>query len=283
VLGPSGSGKSTLLRVIAGLQRPDRGHVLVDGRDVTAVPTHRRGVGLMFQDGALFPHRDVEGNVSFGLRMAAVPAAIRARRVAEALALVGLEGYEHRSVATLSGGERQRVALARAVAPDPRVLLLDEPLGSLDRPLRERLLVDLEALFELLGRTVVTVTHDVGEAFALADRVAVMRQGRIVQSAPPDALWARPADAWTARFLGLANVLENDNGATLIRPEAVRLVAGEGATVVAAERRGPLVRLQVRRDDGDELEAVTTELRHPRAGERVRVEIDPAGVVTLPS
>jgi thiamine transport system ATP-binding protein len=282
VLGPSGSGKSTLLRVIAGLQRPDAGSVVLAGRDVTHEPAHRRGVGLMFQDGVLFPHRDVEGNVSFGLRMAGVAPAEREARVREVLTLVGLEGYEHRSVATLSGGERQRVALARTLAPDPALLLLDEPLGSLDRPLRERLLDELDALFELLGRSVVVVTHDVGEAFALADRVAVVRAGRVVQVAAPDELWARPADAWTARFLGLGNVREGDGQAVVIRPEAVRVRSGEGATILAAERRGSLVRLRLRRDDGEELESVTTELDHPRPGERVAVEIDPAGVVTLP-
>jgi thiamine transport system ATP-binding protein len=281
VLGPSGSGKSTLLRVIAGLQRPDAGRVLLGGRDITGEPAHRRGIGLMFQDGVLFPHRDVEGNVAFGLRMEGVPTAQREARVAEVLELVGLAGYEGRSVATLSGGERQRVALARALAPDPALLLLDEPLGSLDRPLRERLLVDLEALFERLGRAVVVVTHDVGEAFALADRVAVVRDGRIVQVAPPDDLWARPADAWTARFLGLANVRERDGLVFVIRPEAVQVAPGDGATVLAADRRGPVVRLRIRRDDGEELEAVTTELDHPRPGDRVAVEIDPAGVVTL--
>jgi thiamine transport system ATP-binding protein len=283
LLGPSGSGKSTLLRVIAGLQRPDAGRVLLDERDVTTEAAHRRGIGLMFQDGALFPHRDVEGNVSFGLRMASVAPVQRERRVAEVLELVGLSGYERRSVATLSGGERQRVALARALAPDPGLLLLDEPLGSLDRPLRERLLVDLEALFERLGRAVVVVTHDVAEAFALADRVAVVRAGRVVQVAAPDELWARPADAWTARFLGLANVRERYGRAVVIRPEAVRVTPGDGATVVAAERRGPLVRLRIRRDDGEELEAVTTELDHPHPGARVAVEVDPAGVVTLPA
>jgi thiamine transport system ATP-binding protein len=282
VLGPSGSGKSTLLRVIAGLQRPDAGRVLLGGRDVTDEPAHRRGVGLMFQEGVLFPHLDVEGNVGFGLRMEGVPAGQRDARVAEVLELVGLTGYERRSVATLSGGERQRVALARALAPDPALLLLDEPLGSLDRPLRERLLVDLEALFERLGRAVVVVTHDVGEAFALADRVAVVRDGRIVQAAAPDDLWARPADAWTARFLGLANVRERDGTVVVVRPEAVSLTPGEGATVLAADRRGPIVRLLVRRDDGEELEAVTAELDHASPGDRVTIEIDPAGVVTLP-
>jgi thiamine transport system ATP-binding protein len=283
VLGPSGSGKSTLLRVVAGLERPAAGRVLLDGRDMADVPAHRRGVGLMFQDGVLFPHRDVEGNVSFGLRMAGTAAELRRRRVAEVLELVGLSGFERRSVATLSGGERQRVALARALAPEPRVLLLDEPLGSLDRPLRERLLADLEALFERLELTVLHVTHDVGEAFAIADRVAVMHLGRIVQAATPDELWASPADAWVARFLGLANVREQGAITVVIRPEAVLVRPGVGATVVAAERRGPLVRLRVRGDDGEELDAVTTELDHPRAGDRVAVEIDPAGVVELPA
>ena len=282
VLGPSGSGKSTLLRVIAGLQRPDAGRVLLGDREVTDEPAHRRGVGLMFQDGVLFPHRDVEGNVAFGLRMEGAPAAKRDARVAEVLELAGLAGYERRSVATLSGGERQRVALARTLAPDPALFLLDEPLGSLDRPLRERLLVDLEALFERLGRAVVVVTHDVGEAFALGDRVAVVREGRVVQVAPPDDLWARPADAWTARFLGLANVRERDGKVLVIRPEAVEVAPGDGGTVLAADRRGPVVRLRIRRDDGDELEAVTTELDHPRPGDRVGVAIDPRGVVTLP-
>jgi thiamine transport system ATP-binding protein len=281
VLGPSGSGKSTLLRVVAGLQRPDRGRLLLDGTDTAGVPAHRRGIGLMFQDGVLFPHRDVEGNVSFGLRMAGTAAEQRRRRVAEVLELVGLSGFERRSVATLSGGERQRVALARALAPEPRVLLLDEPLGSLDRPLRERLLADLEELFERLDLTVLHVTHDVGEAFAIADRVAVMHSGRIVQAATPDRLWASPVDAWVARFIGLANVREEGPTTVVIRPEAVRVRRGVGATVVTAERRGPLVRLRIRRDDGEELDAVTTELDHPRVGDHVAVEIDPAGVVTL--
>ena len=282
VLGPSGSGKSTLLRVIAGLERPDAGRVLIDDRDV------RGRAGAPARNRADVPgRRPLPPPRRRGQRRLRAPdggspgAAARTTRVAEVLDLVGLAGYERRSVATLSGGERQRVALARALAPDPALLLLDEPLGSLDRPLRERLLADLESLFERLGRAVVVVTHDVGEAFALADRVAVVRAGRVVQAAAPDELWARPADAWTARFLGLANVRERDGRATVIRPEAVRVVPGDGATVLAADRRGPLVRLRVRRDDGEELEAVTTELDHPRPGDRVDVEIDPAGVVTL--
>jgi thiamine transport system ATP-binding protein len=239
----------------------------------------------MFQDDVLFPHRDVAGNVAFGLRMARRPAAVIDRRVGELLELVGLEGMGRRSVTSLSGGERERVALARALAPEPRVLLLDEPLGSLDRPLHDRLLTELEQLFSRLGLTVVAVTHDVSDAFALGGRIAVMRAGRVVQAARPDVLWAEPADAWVARFLGHANVEERDGTAIVTRPEAVRLtVARDGAaTVVGAERRGPLVRLRARLDDGGELEAVTTSLDHPAPGDRVEVEIDPAGVVTVPA
>lgn len=285
VLGPSGCGKSTLLRVIAGLQRAERGQVEVGGRDLSGVPAHRRGVGLMFQDGALFPHRDVAGNVAFGLRIAGVEARERDRRIAAALELVGLSGYERRSVASLSGGEEQRVALARALAPEPRVLLLDEPLGSLDRPLHDRLLDELADVFARLAITVVTVTHDVTDAFALGHRVAVMRAGHVVQAATPDELWARPADAWVARFLGHANVAEGNRGVAFVtRPEAVRLspTPDGQAVVLGAERRGPLVRLRVRTDDGRELEAVTTVIEHPLPGARVRVEIDPAGVVEVP-
>ncbi|MBA2358401.1 MAG: ABC transporter ATP-binding protein [Actinobacteria bacterium] len=281
VLGPSGSGKTTLLRVIAGLTRPDCGRVLLDGRDVTAVPAHARGIGLMFQDGVLFPHRDVAGNVEFGLRIAGVPREQRRRRVAEVLELVGLRGFEQRPVATLSGGEQQRVALSRALAPAPRALLLDEPLGSLDGPLRARLLDDLAEVFEAIGLTAVHVTHDVGEAFALGHRVAVMLEGRVVQCAPPDELWTRPRDEWTARFLGMTNVCELDGRRVVVRPEAVRLRRGDDVTVLSVERRGAVVHVRVRGDDGDEFEAVTTELDHPRAGGRVTIDIDPAGVVEL--
>ena len=280
VLGPSGSGKTTLLRVIAGLQTPDEGRVVLDGRDLAAVPPHRRSVGLVFQDHALFPHRDVFGNVAFGLRMRDEPAAAVTRRVSELLELVGLSGYEHRSVATLSGGEQQRVALARALAPAPRMLLLDEPLGSLDRRLRDRLLDDLAQLFAELRLTALYVTHDQTEAFALGDRVAVMREGRVVQIDTPDALWSRPLDADVARFLGIANV----TGGRMIRPEAVSVrPAGQAgnAEVERAVRAGPVVRLRVRLDDGETLEAVAASVDHPAAGDRVDVAIDPAGIVPL--
>jgi thiamine transport system ATP-binding protein len=282
VLGPSGSGKSTLLRVVAGLQPPTTGRVLLDERDVTGVPPYRRGVGLVFQDAALFPHRDVAGNVGFGPKVAGLDEHARRLRVTEALELVGLAGAENRVVTTLSGGEAQRVALARALATRPDVLLLDEPLGSLDGPLRLRLQDDLRDLFERLSLTVVHVTHDVGEAFALGDRVAILREGRLAQVATPEALWARPADDWVARFLGLRNVVRDGDRATVTRPEAVRLEQGQGAVVVSVDRDGPLVRLRVRQDDGAELESVTTETEHPRPGDRVSVAVDPAGVFEVP-
>jgi thiamine transport system ATP-binding protein len=170
ILGPSGCGKSTLLRVVAGLLIPDAGLVSWDGTDLGPVPPHRRGFGLMFQDNLLFPHRDVGANVAFGLRMQRRPKPAVRARVAELLTLVGLPGYEHRSVATLSGGEAQRVALARALAPSPRLLMLDEPLASLDRDLRERLTTDVRDLLKSLGTTALHVTHDHGEAAVLGDR-----------------------------------------------------------------------------------------------------------------
>jgi thiamine transport system ATP-binding protein len=280
--GPSGSGKSTALRVAAGLLRPSTGRVLLDGRDVTGVPAHRRRVGLVFQDAALFPHRDVAGNVGFGPRVAGLPRDEREARVRDALELVGLAGTERRDVTTLSGGEAQRVALARALAPRPEVLLLDEPLGALDGPLRRRLQTDLRELFERLGLTVVHVTHDVGEAFELGDRVAVLREGRVAQVASPDELWARPADDWVARFLGMTNVERDGARATVVRPEAVRVRPGRGALVVAADRDGAVVRLRVRRDDGVELDAVAVGVAVPRVGDRVAMEVDPAGVLRLP-
>ena len=278
VLGPSGSGKTTLLRVVAGLQLPDAGRVLLEGEDLAGVPPHRRGIGLVFQDHALFPHRDVAGNVGFGLRMRGDDSASTATRTAELLELVGLAGFESRSVGTLSGGEQQRVALARALAPEPRLLLLDEPLGSLDRRLRDRLLDDLARVFEELDLTALYVTHDQTEAFTLGDRVAVMREGRVVQVASPDELWARPLDADVARFLGIANV----DGDELVRPEAVAVRAADGGgdgIVEAAVRAGPSVRIRVRLDDGRRLEAVLSALEHPREGERVDVVVDPNGIV----
>ncbi|MGD2105151.1 MAG: ABC transporter ATP-binding protein [Anaerolineae bacterium] len=222
LLGPSGCGKTTLLRLIAGLERPDSGQVLVGGRDVTGVPPHRRGFGLMFQEYALFPHQDVAGNVAFGLRMAGLDGQLIEKRVGETLELVGLEGLEHRDVSQLSGGERQRVALARSLAPQPRLLMLDEPLGALDRTLRERLMGELPRILNQAGVTVITVTHDQEEAFAISDRVALMRAGQIVQTGTPEELYRRPGSTWIARFLGLTNLLE----ATVVGPQRVETSLG---------------------------------------------------------
>ena len=210
LLGPSGCGKTTLLRVIAGLQ-PHAGDVRWRGQSLAAVPAHRRGFGLVFQDQALFPHLDVERNVAFGLRMQPRPkhgsAANRGLRVTELLDLVGLSGLSRRPVDALSGGEAQRVALARALAPHPRLLMLDEPLSGLDRPLREQLLADLPRILRRLRQTALFVTHDLEEALAVSDRVAVMRAGQIVQVGTPRALYERPASVFVARFLGRANIL----------------------------------------------------------------------------
>jgi thiamine transport system ATP-binding protein len=306
VLGPSGSGKSTLLRAVAGLQPLDAGRVVLDGRDQAGVPAHRRGVGLMFQDHQLFPQRDVAGNVAFGLRMRGEPKRQQAERVQELLDLVGLSGAGRRAVAALSGGEQQRVALARALAPNPRLLMLDEPLGQLDRSLRERLVVELKELFGRLGTTVLAVTHDQGEAFALADRVVVMRDGRIAQSGTPLEVWQRPADAFVARFLGFENVVEATVGTEaadtpwgkvpvpegtpqgtrtlLVRPAGVRPVpadTGLRCTVTARTFKGTHVALHLQPRDAPRLEAACALRAAPGVGDEVGVEFDADEIVVL--
>nr|WP_145485561.1 MULTISPECIES: ABC transporter ATP-binding protein [Streptomyces] len=306
VLGPSGSGKSTLLRAVAGLQTLDAGRVSLAGRDQGGVPAHQRGVGLMFQDHQLFPQRDVGANVAFGLRMHGVAKGERDARVRELLELVGLPGAARRSVAALSGGEQQRVALARALAPRPRLLMLDEPLGQLDRSLRERLVVELRELFGRLGTTVLAVTHDQGEAFALADRVVVMRDGRIAQSGTPLEVWQRPADAFVARFLGFENVVpatvtgtaadspwgklpvpqDAPQGARtlLVRPAGVRLVpAGTGLTCTVAARtfKGTHVAVHLQPQDGPRLEAACALRDAPESGDTVGAEFNAAEIVVL--
>ncbi|MEU6878301.1 ABC transporter ATP-binding protein [Streptomyces sp. NPDC046712] len=306
VLGPSGSGKSTLLRAVAGLQGLDEGRVLLGGTDQAGMPAHRRGVGLMFQDHQLFPQRDVGGNVAFGLRMHGVGKAERDRRVAELLELVGLPGAGRRAVASLSGGEQQRVALARALAPRPRLLMLDEPLGQLDRGLRERLVIELRLLFGQLGTTVLAVTHDQGEAFALADRVVVMRDGRIAQSGTPLEVWQRPVSEFVARFLGFDNVVSGTvsgeaadtvwgklpvpdgspqgAGKILVRPGGVRLGApdsGLTCTVEARTFRGTHVAVLLRPAEGPALEAECTLRDAPEEGAEVGVTFAGDEVVVL--
>ena len=203
LLGPSGCGKTTLLRIIAGLEAPDDGAIRLQGRDLAGVPVHDRNFGLMFQDYALFPHMTVAQNVAFGLRMRRQDSI--AQRSSETLSLVGMEDMGQRDVSSLSGGEQQRVALARSLAPKPSLLMLDEPLASLDAGLRERLVPELRQIFVETGQTVITVTHDQQEASAIADRIAIMNAGRIEQYDTPQALYARPRNAFVAEFMGLGS------------------------------------------------------------------------------
>ncbi len=215
LLGPSGCGKTTLLRIVAGLEKPEAGRVLLDGGDLAGVPPFRRGFGFVFQDYALFPHKNVADNVAFGLRMAGWEAARARDRVQAALEWVGLAGFGGRAVHELSGGEQQRVALARSLAPAPRLLLLDEPLGALDRALRERLVGELRSILRQAGQamgydagiTAIYVTHDQAEAFALADKVTLLNAGRVEQQGTPQSLYHTPRTTFVARFLGMQNLL----------------------------------------------------------------------------
>lgn len=239
LLGPSGCGKSTLLRLIAGLETPDTGRIEFDGRDLRGVPVHARNVGLMFQDYALFPHRTVADNIAFGLRMANWPRARRAARVAEMLELVNLPGYGGRTIFELSGGERQRVALARSLAPEPALLMLDEPLGSLDRTLRANLMLELHAILRETGVTAIYVTHDQDEAMALGDRIAIMRAGQIEQVGTPTEVYTDPATPFIARFLGFANLLP----ATPTQPTSNTAITSWGDLVLPAPLEQPVTLL----------------------------------------
>ncbi|MDO9130634.1 MAG: ABC transporter ATP-binding protein [Anaerolineales bacterium] len=208
LLGASGSGKSTLLRIIAGLEQAEQGMVYWQGQDLTAVPAHLRNFGLVFQDYALFPHLSVFENVAFGLKMQNLPGTEVERRAREAMTQVNLSGFEGRRVTELSGGEQQRVALARALAPRPRLLMFDEPLGALDRALRDRLQDELRGILHAAGIPAIYVTHDQEEAFAIADRVLLLHEGEIVRDGSPSEVWNEPGSAWAARFLGLGNLVE---------------------------------------------------------------------------
>lgn len=207
LLGRSGSGKSTLLRIIAGLEAAERGQILWQGQDISHVPVHLRQFGLMFQDYALFPHRNVAENVAFGLRMQGLAKREIALRVADSLEKVNLSGFAGRRVTDLSGGEQQRVALARALAPQPRLLMLDEPLGALDRALREQLGDELRRVLHATGIPAIYVTHDQEEAFTIADRLVLLHEGRVEQEGQPAEIYTRPASVWVAHFLGLDNLV----------------------------------------------------------------------------
>jgi ABC-type Fe3+/spermidine/putrescine transport system ATPase subunit len=210
LLGPSGCGKSTTLALIAGLETPERGEITWDGASLDGIPPHQRGFGLMFQDLALFPHLNVTENIAFGLRMAGWSEMQTRKRVQEMLDLTGLPGFGQRDVNTLSGGEQQRVALARSLVPSPRLLMLDEPLGALDRNLRERLLIELREILLKMKQTAIYVTHDQEEAFVIADRVVVMNAGGVEQIGAPQAVYRQPASVFVARFLGLNNLLSGE-------------------------------------------------------------------------
>jgi thiamine transport system ATP-binding protein len=284
VVGPSGCGKTTLLRAIAGLLTPETGRVTWEGRDITGVAPHRRSVGLMFQEHALFPHRTVGENVAFGLRMQGVGEPARTARVDELLDRVGLAGFAPRRVASLSGGEAQRVALARALAPRPAVLLLDEPLGSLDRERREQLASDLRAILTSTGTTALHVTHDQDEAVTVADRLAVMLGGRLRQVGTPAAVRAAPVDAEVARQLGvdteltaaLAKRLGLSTATRFLTPEQLQVgpgpladhTAGVAGTVVGVVYRAGRFVHRIRLEEG--VLAATADQRY-EAGTAVTV------------
>ena len=316
LLGASGSGKTSLLRVAGGFLAPESGRIALDGRDVTALPPHRRPVNTMFQSYALFPHLSVRENVGYGLRRQGMRGAVLAAQVDELLSLVRLAGYGPRRIGALSGGQQQRVALARALAPRPQLLLLDEPLSALDRSLREETRADLVALLRRLGTTAILVTHDQDEALATGDRIGVLNHGRLEQVGPPAELYERPATRFVASFLGAANLLAGvvraagpertllrlscgaevaGRGSALapgsavtigVRPERVRL--GEGAlngVVTACAYRGPVLDVALRLPDGTPLrlsQALAEGLgRVPAVGEPVRVGWESAAGMLL--
>ena len=298
VLGPSGCGKSSLLRAIAGLEPVGSGSVSWDGVDLRGTATHKRGFALMFQDGQLFNHLTVARNVGYAPRLRRAPDVDR--RVQDLLELVGLEGYADRLPSTLSGGERQRVALARSLAAEPRLLLLDEPLSALDAGLRERLAADLGAILRRAGTTALMVTHDHDEAYAVADRLVVMRAGRVVQEGEIAEVWGHPVDPDTALFLGYARVLDGAAAATVLaaadlppapavalRRSALVVAADDGLSgglsgeVVSAQATPDQVRLVVDVAGVGEVDAVGASDRVPGPGERVTLALDPGRMAVI--
>jgi putative spermidine/putrescine transport system ATP-binding protein len=265
LLGPSGSGKTTTLRMIAGFEDPSGGTIELAGRDMDGVPPYDRAVNTVFQDYALFPHMTVGENVAYGLRVAGVAKAERARRRDEALEMVRLPGYGERKPGELSGGQRQRVALARAIVNRPRVLLLDEPLGALDLKLREQMQIELKAIQGDVRITFVYVTHDQDEALTMSDRIAVFNEGRIEQVSPPVELYERPATEFVAGFVGVSNLLERDGSRFTIRPEKIQLLdpsiapnglRTERGRIAEIAYAGMVTRFTVALDGGGELQLV---------------------------
>ena len=307
-LGPSGSGKSTLLRIVAGLESPDRGSILLDGKKVDDVPPWRRHLGMVFQQYANFPHMDVAANVAYGLRRSGKRRDEINARIAELLALVGLQGFERRRVTSLSGGEQQRVAIARALAPSPVLLLLDEPLAALDEKIRREMQVELRRIQETTGTTFLYVTHDQEEALTISDRIAVLNKGKLAQLDRPEALFRRPRTRFVAEFFRGCNVLniEAANGglslagtslpaglgdldnakALAVRGEAIRLGASDGdftlqAGLEAITYRGLYYDYQLRLEDGQTLSAITTESRGVDIGTSMPIAVSAADLVLL--
>lgn len=298
VLGPSGCGKSTLLSLIAGLEPVSGGRVFWEGQDIGDVPPHERGFGLMFQDYALFPHKDVFENVAFGLRMAGLGKEEISGRVDEVLGLVGLAAFGARDVISLSGGEQQRVALARSLSPRPKLLMLDEPLGSLDKALREQLLDELQEILRQAGQTTLYITHDQEEAFTLADLVVVMREGQVAQIGTPQEIYREPNSEFVARFVGLENIVVGEaqggivntvvgkipykgvNGQVkvLIRPDGARLGGGGDfelvGEVIENTFRGGMRRLRVMVNGFGLSFVFGSGVDLPEVGEEVRLGID---------
>ena len=300
VLGESGSGKTSLLRAVAGLELPVAGRVLLEGGDITDQPARARGVAMMFQDLALFPHLDVAANVGYGLRMRRVGRAERHAIVAELLALVRLDGFGGRSISTLSGGQRQRVALARALATEPKLLLLDEPLSSLDRNLRDELVLELGELLRSRSLAVIHVTHDQSEAFSLSDSVMIMRDGRTLQRGAPRELWHEPSTAFVARFVGHQNVFSPEElvglapvdpgyDAVLVLDHAVEMTRVESpdrsnAVILAAIPDRSRTRLQCRVHATGAMISATVDERSSlgfAVGDPVVIVIDLGGVRPL--
>jgi putative spermidine/putrescine transport system ATP-binding protein len=305
MLGPSGSGKTTCLRLIAGFDLPDAGQVLLEGHDVSSVPPYERNVNTVFQDYALFPHMTVLENVAYGPRMRRVSLSERSTRAREMLDLVKLSGFEDRRPAQLSGGQKQRVALARALINQPKVLLLDEPLGALDLKLREEMQIELRNLQRRLAITFIYVTHDQGEALSMSDRVAVFNAGRIEQMAHARELYTRPRTAFVARFVGGANVAEGEVAKKLagsaqafaVRTESVVILGPADAAspgwlvadgaVLDVQFHGATCRWQVRLDAGDVFSATCNAGTPARVqgvpGERVRLAWSRENMVMLES
>lgn len=300
MLGPSGSGKTTTLRLIAGFERPETGRVELGGTDVTGAAPFQRDANTVFQDFALFPHMNVADNIGYGLAVRGVAKPERRTRVADALAMVRLDGYEQRAVTAMSGGQRQRVALARALVNRPKVLLLDEPLGALDAKLREEMQVELKAIQREVGITFVFVTHDQAEALAMSDRIAVFSDGHIEQVGTPQQVYQRPASRFVASFVGSSNLLRGElagapDSATehLIRPERIEVTAADApglraaGTVREVVYLGATVRLEIVLDGGETLiaaRAAGTPATAPGGarGDRVGVRWDDDAVLALP-